>query len=274
MYGYIYRTHFDNGRYKYIGQKKSETFLGERYLGSGADYFQNVKNKYKDTAVVELLEECDSKEQLNEREKYWIKFYNAVEDSSYLNIHEGGKGGDTISGLSSDRYLEFIENCKISQRGLKKPDGFQNGNNKGHGNLGKKFSKERLKKFRKIMSSDEHRRKMSRIMKGKLVGRTVPIEVREKIAKSVFGENNPFYGKKHSEESRRKMSESKKGENNPVSGKVWITNGESNKMIDKKELELYLSNGWQKGRTVSELTRNRMKASSNNRERDKKGKFI
>ena len=32
----------------------------------------------------------------------------------------------------------------------------------------------------------------------------------------VSGENNPFFGKKHSEESRKKMSEKKSGENHPM----------------------------------------------------------
>ena len=33
------------------------------------------------------------------------------------------------------------------------------------------------------------------------------------------GENNPFYGKKHSEESKRRISEARKGENNPFYGR-------------------------------------------------------
>ena len=33
------------------------------------------------------------------------------------------------------------------------------------------------------------------------------------------GENNPFYGKRHSEESKKRMREAKKGENNPMHGR-------------------------------------------------------
>lgn len=36
-------------------------------------------------------------------------------------------------------------------------------------------------------------------------------EIKKKISIKNKGKNNPFYGKKHSEESRRKMSESRKG---------------------------------------------------------------
>lgn len=91
MYGYIYMTSFDNGRYKYIGKRKSNIFLGTDYLGSGGDYFQKVKNKYLDSAKVEMIDVCFSEDELNEKEKYWIDKYNAVFDSSFLNVHEGRK---------------------------------------------------------------------------------------------------------------------------------------------------------------------------------------
>ena len=42
-------------------------------------------------------------------------------------------------------------------------------------------------------------------------GRTVTNETRKKMSEAKKGENNPFYGKLHSEETRRKMSEAKKG---------------------------------------------------------------
>lgn len=44
------------------------------------------------------------------------------------------------------------------------------------------------------------------------------------------GENNPMYGKKHSEEARRKISEARKGklsgENHPMWGKGYLISGE------------------------------------------------
>ena len=43
MYGYIYlTTNHINGK-KYIGQKKSNVFLGEKYLGSGKILKQALK---------------------------------------------------------------------------------------------------------------------------------------------------------------------------------------------------------------------------------------
>lgn len=44
-------------------------------------------------------------------------------------------------------------------------------------------------------------------------------EVRKKISQSLIGDKNPWYGKRHSEESIKKMSESKNGDKNPRYGK-------------------------------------------------------
>jgi len=49
---------------------------------------------------------------------------------------------------------------------------------------------------------------------------TLPeIERRRKISEAMRGENHPFYGKKHSEETRRKISEANRGEKNPMYGR-------------------------------------------------------
>ena len=41
-------------------------------------------------------------------------------------------------------------------------------------------------------------------------------EIAMKVSKALSGENNPMYGKKHSEETIKKMSKAKSGENNPM----------------------------------------------------------
>lgn len=41
-------------------------------------------------------------------------------------------------------------------------------------------------------------------------------EIATKVSKALSGENNPMYGKKHSEKTRKKMSKAKSGENNPM----------------------------------------------------------
>ncbi len=74
------------------------------------------------------------------------------------------------------------------------------------------------------------------------------------------GKKNPFYGKKHKEESKEKIKNNHancKGANNGMFGKtkelcvnfnkIWITNGFDNKMVYKNEV---IEEGWKKGRTI------------------------
>ena len=89
MYGYVYKTtNLINGKI-YIGQHHSEIF-DENYYGSGVR-FTNVFNKYgKDNFICELLEECSSEDELNEREQYWIEHFNATDRNIGYNLMSGG----------------------------------------------------------------------------------------------------------------------------------------------------------------------------------------
>lgn len=78
-----------------------------------------------------MLEWCDSEDDLNQKEKYWISFYNAVEDPNFYNILSGGEGiskGDSLSletkqkmslARKGKRYLsdENYQNLSIIQKG-------------------------------------------------------------------------------------------------------------------------------------------------------------
>lgn len=63
---------------------------------------------------------------------------------------------------------------------------------------------------------------------------------------------NTFEGKTHTDETKKLISEKKKntgiGETNSQYGKCWITKDGSNKKIKKEDLEIYLNEGWVKGR--------------------------
>ena len=73
MYGFIYiTTNLINGK-RYIGQKKyDKEGTWKNYLGSGT-YLKRAIEKYgKDNFSKEIVEECESKEKLDEREIYLI----------------------------------------------------------------------------------------------------------------------------------------------------------------------------------------------------------
>ena len=97
MYGYVYKTtNLINGKI-YVGKHRCSEFT-ENYKGSGKVLW-NAINKYGwDNFKVELLEECQSSEELNEREKYWIKYYKSQDRNIGYNIAPGGNGGNLIEG--------------------------------------------------------------------------------------------------------------------------------------------------------------------------------
>lgn len=84
----IYKTtNTVNGKY-YIGK----TMGGYSwYKGSGVALNRAFKKYGKNNFSKEVLEFCSS-HTLNEREKFWISKYNAVEDPQSYNMVEGGEG--------------------------------------------------------------------------------------------------------------------------------------------------------------------------------------
>lgn len=114
MYGYIYLTTNLINNKKYIGQHKSNLF-DTKYKGSGKILQQAINKDGWDNFKCELLEECDSKSELDEREAYYIRLYNAVNSDEYYNLVPGGLG-KSESGLI---YItNGIENKKVHQEEL------------------------------------------------------------------------------------------------------------------------------------------------------------
>jgi group I intron endonuclease len=74
----------------YIGK---EVGYKTYYLGSGKLLLQAIEKHGKENFIKETLEHCNSVEQLNEREIYWINKFNALGNQGY-NMAAGGTGGD------------------------------------------------------------------------------------------------------------------------------------------------------------------------------------
>lgn len=92
MIGYIYlTTNLINGK-RYIGLHQANTFEPHKYKGSGKLILEAFKKYGKENFTCELLEECDTLDELNAAEKKWIAFYNAVESRDFYNVARGGEG--------------------------------------------------------------------------------------------------------------------------------------------------------------------------------------
>jgi hypothetical protein len=72
-------------------------------------------------------------------------------------------------------------------------------------------------KMKKPKHTEESRKKLSEIRKGKK--RNLTPEQREKMRLRMSGENNPMFGKTHSEEIRKKISDLNKGKPSTFKGK-------------------------------------------------------
>ena len=190
MFGYIYiTTNLINGR-KYIGKHQySGPGLDLNYYGSGKQLRCAVKKYGIQNFKVELIETCDSMVSLNEREKFWIDYYNACENSLFYNIAQGGDGGPIFLSLTeedrkkaiqkrsetwkcngySDRmsikrkqyYKQHPEKCSQISRGLKQyyklhPEALQKMSND---RKGVKWDAERLKKHASIKGADNKKSK-------------------------------------------------------------------------------------------------------------------
>ena len=112
MYGYIYlTTNLINGM-KYIGMHKyDKPYIDASYLGSGI-HLQNAIQKYgKENFKCEILEWCETREILSEREKYYISKSCAPISDEFYNIEDGGFGGHSEYYVqpTTEKMLEALE---------------------------------------------------------------------------------------------------------------------------------------------------------------------
>ena len=109
----IYKiTNTINGKI-YIGKYQGNNF--NNYWGSGK-ILKNAYKKYgRENFTKEIIYECDSEEELVEKEKYYIQCFNSIRPNGY-NIAEGGNGGNVRRGYTEEENNTY--NQKISS-GLK-----------------------------------------------------------------------------------------------------------------------------------------------------------
>ena len=164
-------------QHKYLAthpeQEKTASYLHRAMAADGVDNFQ-----------FEIIEEVwdGDNDLLNEREKFWIKELNTLVPDGY-NLTEGGDG---TPGYSRPQTVEEREKRAASAKAF-----FENNPE------ARERCKERTKR---LWENEEYRRKVTES------NRKFYSEHPDKFK----GENNPFYGKHHSEESLIKIKEASK----------------------------------------------------------------
>ncbi len=212
----IYKTTNLVNQKFYVGK---DTHNNPNYYGSGKRLKLAIQKYGIENFKKEILEICETLDQLNEREKFWIKELNAINEG--YNIQLGGDGGDTIS--NNPRKYEIGRNHSEK---MKDP----------------KVNKKKGTKIIKLKKRDDPNWINPRIgnhspLKGKPTGKK---GVKNPEHSEWMKKNNPFKGKTHtpevkeflsnlnkkpkSEEHKRKISETLKG-NKPGNMRKVIVDG-------------------------------------------------
>jgi hypothetical protein len=193
----------------YVGKHKTED-KNDEYFGSGLLLKRAVKKHGKEYFVKEILIECKSEDEMNQKEMDIVDEIFISRDDTY-NIKLGGCGGfDYINTNELNRTELAVSNHKKNNR----PDIAR-------------------KKLSELMEDGEFRKELN--MK------------RTNILKLYH--STGFEGRTHTEETKKKMSDAKTGKvngsKNPSYGKHWITDGFISKLVLKTDT---LPTGFKAGR--------------------------
>lgn len=106
-------TNLVNGK-KYVGRDANDR---NWYLGSGVFLRQAIKKYGAENFKKEVLEVCESKLHMIEREKWWIKHLNAVNDPNFYNMSykSGGMGiGDKHKETTKQKISSSCKGLKLT----------------------------------------------------------------------------------------------------------------------------------------------------------------
>lgn len=256
----IYKTtNLVNGKF-YIGQDSKNN---PNYLGSG-DLIKKAINKYgKDNFKKEILEYCESKEELNQQEIYWI---NELSGITYgYNILEGGQGGDNFK--NHPNLDEIKEKMSLAKKGKKLSKEHAEKINislrKSNVWLNSVKSEEKINKMihtktenNTLKITPEHRKKLIENRENKTLTEEHKKKISDANKNKKFSEEHKNnlskakIGSTFSEEHKKKLSEANKGKQLSKETKNKISEYRiGKKHSDETKLKL-------KGRIVSNETKN------------------
>lgn len=165
----IYKTtNLINGKI-YIEKDKNNN---PKYFGSGIYIARAIKKYGKENFSKNTIDKSDNREELDQKEIFWIKFYDAKNPNIGYNIHKGGKGGSE-SGENSTFYgkkhsKETKIKMSIWQKGKPKSEEAKNNMKANHANFkdnnhpmfGRKHSEKTKIKMRESKAKENRMGKM------------------------------------------------------------------------------------------------------------------
>jgi group I intron endonuclease len=86
-------TNLVNGK-QYIGR---DMYNDPSYLGSGKLLIKAIQKYGREYFEKTILQECSSLNELKLAEEYWIRYYDAANNSKFYNILNSSTGGDSLT---------------------------------------------------------------------------------------------------------------------------------------------------------------------------------
>lgn len=192
MYGYIYKTTNLINSKIYVGQKKSDRFLAEKYLGSGIKFKSALKHYGSECFKVEMIDTAESRDELNAKEIYWIDFFNSCDECVGYNISIGGSTPAGIApwnkGMRGARHHSEETKRKMSESHLGHSTSQSTKNKISQSNTGKKRTLEQREANRKRNQNKVWVRKDG-------VGTTIQSEYLEEYLNLGWERGRPQYNK-------------------------------------------------------------------------------
>jgi hypothetical protein len=150
MKAYIYRKYIEKTGKYYVGKHNGNN---KYYKGSGTDWIKAIKI-YKNIKE-EILEYVEDISKLNEREKYWLEYFNAADNPLYYNLTNKSCGCSTE-----------ISRKKLSQKMTNHPSLIHNKDRSQKISNSLKNNKERSQKISNSLKnkpkSDLHKKHMKK----------------------------------------------------------------------------------------------------------------
>lgn len=240
----------------------------------------------KDNFKVELIEECNSLEEMNQKEIFYIDKFNSRNEEFGYNISIGGNqiSKDERVSQAISEAIKNNFNDPIKGKYLREVLSLAN--------KGKKLSEKHINKIKEAntgrIKSEQEIAKLSESLKGHYVSKETKEKISMKTKERNIGRHwfnneisevftyecpegfvkgrlpfseeqkrkigNSSKGRSCSEELKKKLGESRMGCLNPMFGKpnphkdkIVINNNIKNKYINPEDLEIYINSGWKKG---------------------------
>lgn len=200
--------------YKIVNKINSKVYIGQTTQDLSVRFKQHcsvsntsgilnraIRKHGSDNFTISVIARCNTSEEMNHREAYYIKLFNTLSPAGY-NLDSGGK--------HKVMHKQSRQKMSISKEGKRNlsPTCFK----KGHISWNKNKSGYHIhsEEFKNKMSAFHTGKKYRLGMQSPNKGRKFSLEYRKKLSDAHIGQPSHMKGKKHTEECKQKISQALK----------------------------------------------------------------